>query len=598
MPRGKFWLLLSCLVAVAVAPYARATAEDATAKAAAVQSEVEKARQALAAQRFKEAIGLAKEAIATAGSDKSAAPAYEVLANALYQTKDANGAVAALKQALQIDRMYGPAYVSLGGIAFSEGHLPEARQYLEQALKIDPSMLAAHERLGLVLQGMGDPAGAIREYELGLLTTKPDYAGAKVNLGELYVAAGRPADAVRLLEPLVKPGTQDKRALLALANAYLESGQAKQAVPLYSSALLYDRRDMGVALALGTAQRMAGLNAAALDQLQQVTKNAPDSGMAWYQLGLTYAALQRYADAKPAFVKAIEIDPKSILFRLALGDTMLAAHEPGAALAVFQEITRSDAAGLPAYDGIAQAYVALERPTDAEVTYRDAVARFGKDPQVYARLGAMLVQHGKYEEALKVLGEGSQLAPDDPNLLGNTALAQWRAGHLADGVATARRLVDSQRGNMNAKLLLGTLLDANGDKAQEIALYREVLAENPNNAQALNNLASSLTDTGEVKAAVPLARQAMTLWPDNADVTDTLGWALLKSGQTTEALTMLKTASALRPRDALLMYHLAVAEKEAGDPQAARATLVNALAMPGEFKEAPAARALLGELSK
>jgi tetratricopeptide (TPR) repeat protein len=598
MPRGKFWLLLCCLVAVAVAPCARATAEDATAKAAAVQSEVEKARQALAAQRSKEAIALAKEAIATAGSDKRAAPAYEVLASALYQTKDANGAVAALKQALQIDRMYSPAYVSLGGIAFSEGHLPEARQYLEQALKIDPSLLAAHERLGLVLQGMGDRDGAIREYELGLLKTKPDYMGAKVNLGELYIAAGRPADAVRLLEPLVKPGTQDKRALLALANAYLESGQAKQALPLYSSALLYERSDMGVALALGTAQRIAGLNDAALDQLQQVVKNTPDSGMAWYQLGLTYAAAQRYADAKTAFVKAIEIDPKAIPFRMALGEAMLAAHEPSAALAVFQEITQSDAAGLPAYDGIARAYVALERPADAEATYRDVVARFAKDPQAYVRLGAILVQHGKNDEALKVLGEGSQLAPDDPNLLGNTALAEWHAGRLADGIATARRLVDSQRGNVNARVLLGTLLDANGDKAQAIALYHEVLAENPNNAQALNNLASSLTDTGEAKAAVPLARQAMTLWPDSADVADTLGWALLKSGQTTEALMMLKTASALRPRDPLLMYHLAVAQKEARDPQAARATLTSALALPGEFTDAAAARALLGELSK
>ena len=167
MRRGRLWLLLCCLVAVAVAPCARATAEDATAKAAAVQSEVEKARQALAAQRLKEAIGLAKEAIATAGSDKSAAPAYEVLASALYQSKDANGAIAALKQALQIDHMYSPAYVSLGGIAFAEGHLPEARQYLEQALKIDPGMMVAHERLGLVLQPMGDLGGATRQSALG-----------------------------------------------------------------------------------------------------------------------------------------------------------------------------------------------------------------------------------------------------------------------------------------------------------------------------------------------------------------------------------------------------------------------------------------------
>ena len=217
---------------------------------------------------------MAKQAIAAAGADKTAAPAYEVLASALYQGGDPNGAVAALKQSLHVDPTYVPALFSLGGIAFNARQFPEARQYLEQAIKINPDMLQAHERLALVLQEMGDRAGAIREYETGLLKTAPDYVGTKFNLAELYIAAGRPADAIRLMQPLVRPNS-DKRALMVLANAYLAAGDAKKAVPLYTQALLYDRKDITVALALGTAQRMAGLENAALDQLKQVVAAAP-----------------------------------------------------------------------------------------------------------------------------------------------------------------------------------------------------------------------------------------------------------------------------------------------------------------------------------
>ena len=116
--------------------------------------------------------------------------------------------------------------------------------------------------------------------------------------------------------------------------------------------------------------------------------------------------------------------------------------------------------------------------------------------------------------------------------------------------------------------------------------------------KALNTLASCLTDTGQSAAAVPLARRAPALLPDNADVMDMPGWELLQAGETAEAVMTLKTANGLRDNDPTLTYYLAVAEKQAGDPQAARTTFVTALKLPGQFAAAGAARALLVELSQ
>ena len=593
----KMSVLLGCLLAATPGPGAHATAEDPTTKTAEIQGDIDRARMALAANRIKEAVALAAEAAKMAGTDKIAAVAYEVLASGLYQGHDVNDAITALKRALQIDPAYTPALVSIAGIEFSAGHLPEAEQYLEQAIKISPDLMPAHERLGMVLRAMGDRSGAMHEYELGLLKTPPDYVGAKFELGQLYIAAGRPADAVRLLEPLVNQKS-GKSALVVLGDAYVMTGQAKKAVPLFSQALLYDRNDNGVALALGTAQRLAGLDNAALDRLQGLVRDAPEAALAWYQLGLTYAAMQNYDDAKAALVKAIELQPKSLDFRGALGETLLGAHEPTAALAVFQEMTKADDASVAAYDGVARSYTALDRPADAEAAYRDAVARFPKDPLAYARLGRLLVLDKKDAEALKVLTDGSALAPDEPALLGDTAMAQWHLGRRDDAIATARRLVNARPKDPHAKFLLGMLVEDSGDNAQAITLYHEVLAEDPRNSDALNNLANCLIDSGDARGAVAVARQAMDILPNNADYTDTLGWALLKSNQMTEALMMLKMANGLRPRDQTLMYHLAIAQKQSGDAQGARATVVDLLGLPGQFKDAAAAHALLDELSK
>jgi tetratricopeptide (TPR) repeat protein len=565
---------------------------------AVMKDRLEAASRALAAGRLDETIRLAKQVIAAAGSDKGAVPAYELLASALYQKHDVDGATAALQRVLEIDPRSGEALASLAGIALNAGHVNEARQYLERALQVTPDLPGAHERLGVVLQQQGDIAGATREYELGLLKTRPDYVGAKLRLAELYNRQGRPADAVRLLEPIVRPDSKDGGALMLLGNAYLGAGEASKALPLISAAQQLDRSDNRIGLALGIAQRMAGLNQAALDRLGQVVKAMPDSAVARYELGLTYIALKQYSDARAALAAAAKLDPKSVGIAQMLGETMLLEGKPDEAIAFFQERVKRDGATLPEFVSLANADMAAKHPADADAALRDAIAHFPKDPEAYGRLGAMLAQQRNYDDALKVLGEGSQLAPDNPRILNDTALVEARLGHFADAISVAQHLVALLPKSTGSRFLLGSLVEASGDKAQAIAIYRAILADDPEHAEALNNLASCLTETGEAAAAVPLARHAAGLMPDSADVTDTLGWALLQAGEAAEAVRTLKTANRLRGDDPTLMYHLAVAQKQAGDGQAARATIASALKLPGEFKDAAAARALLAELSK
>jgi len=71
--------------------------------------------------RFNEAARLARAAIETPGAGKSAAQAYFVLASALYLSRDADGAIAALKNVLLINPEYSPEYspalAGLGEIA-------------------------------------------------------------------------------------------------------------------------------------------------------------------------------------------------------------------------------------------------------------------------------------------------------------------------------------------------------------------------------------------------------------------------------------------------------------------------------------------------
>ncbi len=606
-------LLPGCvIVLLAIAMPAAATTPDPTQSPAAseqpspeqtkllalMKQQMDAAVRAIVAGRFDEAIRLAKDAIHTAGKDKSAVGPYEVLANALYQKHDVDGAIAALKKAIEIDPTHGAAYASLGGIAMNAGHPDQAKQYLEQALRVTPDLPGAHERLGVLLQQQGDSAGAIREYELGLLNTAPDYVGAKISLADLYNRTGRTADTVRLLEPIVNPTSKNVTELMILGNAFIATGQANKALPLLSAALQLDRNNIGAGLALGTAQRMAGLNNAALDRLQQVIKATPGLAIARYELGLTYIAMARYPEAREALTAAAKLDPKSMEIAAMLGEEMMLEGKIDQAIAQFQELTKRDDAVLSVYVSLATADMAAKRAADAETALREAAARFPNNPDAFGRLGNLLAQQGRYDEALKMLNQGTQLAPNDPRLLNDIALVQLRLGHNDEALKAARQLVLVDPTGIGPRFLLASIIEVSGDKTEAIAIYRSILVDDPNQAQALNNLASCLIDTGDAKEAVPVARRAAEILHDDADVTDTLGWALLQSGEVPEALLQLRTANRLRRDDPTLLYHLAIAQKMSGDLQTARATLNTALQLPGEFKDAPAARALLAEVSK
>jgi tetratricopeptide (TPR) repeat protein len=598
--------MLAAVPAVATVPDATDAPTDAAAPTpeqakmlAAMKQQLDAAARAIAAGHLDDAVRLARAAIATAGPDKRSVAGYEMLANALYQKHDVDGAIAALKRALEIDPTHGALYASLGGIAMNAGNRDQARQYLEQALKVTPDLPGAHERLGVLLEQAGDVPGAIREYEAGLLKTSPDYVGTKVALADLYNRTGRAAEAVRLLEPIVKPETsRSVPALMVLGAAYVNTKQLNKALPLLSMAQQLDRDDVRTGLALGAAQRMAGLNSASLDRLQQVVKAAPNSATARYELGLTYVALADYPAAREQLTLAAKIDDKSIPIVAMLGEVMLLQGKPDDAIPLFQDLVKRDGVGQGVYFGLATAYMAVQRPADAEAALRNAVARFPTDPVGYARLGSLLAQQGSYEAALKTLGEGNKIAPDDPPLLSDTALVQAQLGHPDDAIAVARHLVRVDPKGVGSRFLLANLLEANGGEKEAITIYRTILADAPDHADALNNLAWCLTDTGDAEAAVPLARRAAELRHDSADVADTLGWSLLHAGQTAEAVMQLKTANRLRHDDPTLLYHLAIAERDAGDRQAARAAVITALDLPGKFKDAGEARKLLTQLSE
>lgn len=136
------------------------------------------------------------------------------------------------------------------------------------------------------------------------------------------------------------------------------------------------------------------------------------------------------------------------------------------------------------------------------------------------------------------------------------------------------------------KLLLAELYDLQGRYPEVISTYRDILADEEANAyqKALvkNNLAFVLAITKEsplaLAEALKITDEAIRVLGPTSDLLDTRGLVYLSMAKSNEALADLRTAIAA-DASSTKYFHLAMAEKQAGNVEAARTALAKAVEM-------------------
>jgi YaiO family outer membrane protein len=125
-----------------------------------------------------------------------------------------------------------------------------------------------------------------------------------------------------------------------------------------------------------------------------------------------------------------------------------------------------------------------------------------------------------------------------------------RAGAHAEALDRFRRVVESNRSDIEARVWMARVLMWTGQRAEAESVLRTVLSDAPADVDAMMTLGSLLATAGRVDEAVVLLQQAETLHPDRADTLAALGRAHRLAGRTTLALSYGRRAAAAAPNDA------------------------------------------------
>jgi tetratricopeptide (TPR) repeat protein len=372
-------------------------------------------------------------------------PAFQFMLGRHLEDTDPVRALAAFKRAIDLDPASAELRAELAGYYARQNNAIDAVRAAEEALARDAANEEANRILGTVYASLGEQR----------LALKP---GDDVST--------YPRRAIEALEKAKGDGS-DLGLNLLLGRLYVQTRAFERAIPVLTSVV---RRQPGIvdaAILLSSAQEGAGKADDAVQTLETLLEENPESFRAQFRLAELYENQERWNEAADAIAKAQKLNPPrapSLNSRRAVA--LLSANRPAEAKTVVQDaLARSKSSDaillyllaesqralkeLPAARATAEKLVTAH-PDDlrglhimslilqdqgdldgAERALRDLIARDPIDANALNSLGYMLADRGvRLEEAITLVQRALKIEPGNPSYLDSLGWAYFQQGKL------------------------------------------------------------------------------------------------------------------------------------------------------------------------
>lgn len=366
---------------------------------------------------------------------------------------------------------------------------------------------------------------AERIYE-AVLAAEPDHHEVRHHLGMLRHLQGRSDEGLEHIRQAIAAQPAELRYRFNLAAILARLDRAAEAEGAYRDAARNAEGTPAEWLATARAELAGGQPTEAMHRVRMAVLVGSEGAEPWNLLGECYRAQRRYAEARQAFAKALESEPRHVPALCGLGRSLLregrreeglAQLEAGTAIEPLhpdtnvalaeqsflmgqysQVVERLEpvVAACPEHAEaryrLATGLVRLRRLADAETHLRHAVAANPNDARYHCDLSGVLIEAGKHDEGVAEAHAALRLDPElaEPYAyLGAHAVGIRRfdeaAGFYLQGLVRA-----PQNGDIRTNY--GNVLLRQNRVEEAWAEYREVLSRDPRHTQAHSNLLLTL----------------------------------------------------------------------------------------------------------
>ncbi|RVU01366.1 tetratricopeptide repeat protein [Mucilaginibacter limnophilus] len=135
---------------------------------------------------------------------------------------------------------------------------------------------------------------------------------------------GKYSESIEKYKEALKADPENQNAKYEMAYTYFSSGKVKEAIPILEKIIKFGTGDRGGAYdLLGSAYDDEGQPQKAIDTYLAGVKNSPDYQRLYFNLGITYNRLNKYAEAEKWAIESIKRQPEHASSHRLLGEVVL-----------------------------------------------------------------------------------------------------------------------------------------------------------------------------------------------------------------------------------------------------------------------------------
>ncbi len=537
----------------------------------------------------------------------------EELAELYVQSGQIRSAVAEFEEAVRrnpadvnsrriLGRLYTARIREGQSTRMNEDMLKQAIAQYEKVAELAPQDKETWLMLGRLYKLVQNSPASERAFKkvLELDETNED---ALTGLAMVYSDLGDTASASRMLKRVAEKNP-NMRTLLALASAYEQLRQYREAAETYSRALEQNPDNLDLkrawAQSLFAAEEYDKAQAAFEELLQAESNDL----LALLRLSQIHRQKQEFAKAEDYARRASKLDPsnlevqynevslleaqgkmaeaiarlKEILASIErrptsfgeranraillerLGLLYRMADQTQDAVAAFREMAQADPDS--AARASAQIIDALRAAKDfaaAEKESKAALQKFPSDRMVKSLAASVYADLGRYREAEAMLKSSFDGKNDRETWISLAQIyeKQKNFAEMARALDEAGKLSATNEEKEVVHFMRGAMYERQKKYDLAEAEFRKVLEINPKSASAMNYLGYMLADRNvRLEEALELIRKAVALEPNNSAFLDSLGWVYYRLNRLEEAAEWLQKSLARSSRDPTVHDHM------------------------------------------
>jgi len=262
-------------------------------------------------------------------------------------------------------------------------------------------------------------------------------------------------------------------------------------------------------LLLGTARRLTGEIAQALQILEPLAQAQPNWAAAHYELGLALISANRPAIA--LLRRAVTLKPDMPDAWRTLADQLTIAGDlEGADLAYGRHINASTRD--PRLMNAALALCENDIPR-AELLLREHLKKFPTDVVAIRMFAEVAGRLRRYQDAENLLARALELAPGFDSARYNYAMALYRLNKFPAALQQIDILTEREPRNSGYRNLKAVVLASTGDYQQALELYADVLAKHPDQSRIWMSYGHALASVGRQMDSIAAYRRCIALAP-------------------------------------------------------------------------------------